>query len=153
MSLFKFGPSGGIGGSWFDDVEAATNEFMSDPTVRIALIEVRHGARIDAIKVIYTQSGQTAFETAQHGGSGGTLDTLTLGENEEIAKLVVSPVYDGSRIGVSGLEFVTNQRVVAFGNMWPPQSVFSSLPGTHIIAFLGLSGTELDAVGVYLRTS
>jgi hypothetical protein len=160
MGLFKFGPAGGVGGGSFDDVEAATSEFMSDATVRIALIEVRHGARIDAMKVVYVKSGQTAFVTAQHGGFGGTLDTLALGENEEVVTFFGSLVRvsdDDNRIGISGLGFITNQgRHVEFGHILAaaerPRFQFESPSRTRIIAFLGRSGRELDSVGVYLQT-
>lgn len=129
------GPSGGTGGK----------PFSTEPkSGSICKIVVRHGSRIDAVGVAWTNDPDD-IET--HGGTGGTLDTIELGSDE-----VVVDISGRRGSKVDSLVIRTNKSVYDYGGGGGGSPFhYSIVPGLVLAGFNGRAGSEVDAIGMLLQ--
>ncbi|EFJ28272.1 hypothetical protein SELMODRAFT_17953, partial [Selaginella moellendorffii] len=127
---------------------AAGDEFSDGMSRGIRLIQLRHGNRIDMIKVGYDQDG-SRITGGQHGGNGGGKVQVALDFPDEYL-FQVSGTFDQT---INSLIFFTRRKsnderkqYGPFGKMHG--NFFRSGPG-RIVGFFGRAGKYLDAVGVY----
>src|SRR5262249_21635179 len=129
---------------------------MGDASVRVGLIEISTGAKVDSIKVFWLRQSQTIDESDRHGGGGGSLSRLSLNPGEKIIQVKGTLGEDDDREVVSNLQFVTNHRQPPpFGPAemaGERQFEFNAPQNGEIIGFFGNSGRLLDALGVIIRT-
>jgi hypothetical protein len=145
----ELGPSGGSGGRAFSDL--AEIESLQGTPFRVAEVRVSHGKSVDSVQMVLQIFGAQSTERPlkKHGGDGGTIAVLRLGEDECI--IGISGKY--GRV-VDSLRVHTNLRPspITYGgkggdaefNYWAPT-------GTEIIGFYGREGRIVDAIGVILR--
>lgn len=123
---------GGSGGSAFTD----THDVNS--WGRITQISVRHGSEVDAIATTYANG-----QYLSHGGTGGSLSVITLGDDEFVTKI---DLRSGSRL--DQISFHTSKGVTYGpygGSGGSPQSVDF---GSNVLQyFFGRSGSRMDAIG------
>lgn len=128
-----------VGGSGGD-------EFSDDLTqaVRIVKISIRHGARVDAIQTTWLLTDGTQFTGVRHGGGGGKESVIEFGSNEYILTIQGR---SGSRI--DSLTITTNKKSYGPYGGDGGQS-FGPIPVEAAGGFFGRSGTEVDAIGVFI---
>ena len=133
---FRFGPSGGLGGTPFDDGNMPSDE-------RVIAVRIRAGSRIDAVQVQGSKR-----ERPKHGGGGGTEFSMTLTDDEYITKL--EGVYGAK---VDSLRVFTNKRSSQKygGGGGEMNFQYEAPPAYEIVGFLGRAGREIDALGVLVR--
>ena len=142
MTTFGYcGPSGGLGGGFFDDGQIGGRE--------VAEVRISSGVFIDAIQIIYVdQTGQTITKP-RHGGSGGSLSVFKLAPGEYITEV-------GGKHGwyIDSLWIKTNQGKTKKwgGGGGSVNFTYHAPPGTRIFGFSGRSGVFLDSIGVIMRT-
>jgi hypothetical protein len=142
----RCGPSGGIGGSAFND------EPRLQAGTRVASIELRSGDLIDAIQVTYRRGNGTLDILDQHGGNGGKEQNFALGAGEHITR--VSGDYGNI---VHSIRIQTNiPNHVLTGGKEVPGSVdytYEAPPGFEIVGFHGRADPArfINAIGVVLR--
>jgi hypothetical protein len=129
---------GGPHGTNFNDVSL----LPSNPVVRT--IAIRAGARVD--QVAATLSNGWVFA---HGGSGGTLQTLTLGTNEYLRSVFLcSGSYQGLT-RVFHVRFTTSSnRTLSGGSTTGSCTTFTAPNNWQIVGFHGRSGANVDKLGV-----
>eukprot|EP00475_Leptophrys_vorax_P040820 TRINITY_DN76422_c0_g2_i5.p1 TRINITY_DN76422_c0_g2~~TRINITY_DN76422_c0_g2_i5.p1 ORF type:complete len:356 (+),score=92.14 TRINITY_DN76422_c0_g2_i5:182-1249(+) len=125
---------GGPGGVVFDDSTAA----VQAGSFKITSVDVRSGARVDAIRVNYANKS----DNPMHGGSGGNLSTFHLDDDEFIVRI------DG-RAGdeIDRLQFVTSKNKTSpiyGGDGGNPFSVSNN--GNPLKFLEGRSGAMLDSI-------
>lgn len=139
QQLSTLGPSGGPGGTQFTDGVVGG----SWP----AEIQVRSGAYIDAVQVLFKSTLTNEMRKGdRHGGDGGKLQTLKLQDDEYIVKILGT--YDKF---VESLTIVTNkERIFECGTKIKGKAEFfySTPKGFMIYQFWGRSGVYVDAIGV-----
>lgn len=122
------------------------DEFSDDLTqvVRIVRISIRHGARVDAIQTTWLLTDGTQLTGARHGGGGGEETVIEFGSNEHI---VTIQGRSGSRI--DSLTITTNKKSYGpyGGDGGKP---FGPIPAEAAGGFFGRSGTNVDAIGVFI---
>ncbi|KAJ1702778.1 hypothetical protein LUZ63_002557 [Rhynchospora breviuscula] len=143
----KFGPYGGKVGMVKDMNHNGVN--------RIVKINIRSGAGICCLTVNYLRNGREE-STGPWGGNGGSPNEFTLQPNEQIKAVSghYGPWKDNrSRewIIVRSLKFKTNMRTWGpFGQEVGVPFKFSMKNG-QIIGFHAISGSYVEAIGVYVK--
>ena len=132
---------GGAGGQEFDDYA------LESGIVSIKSISIRSGNQVDSIQVTYRLANGQTWTSARHGGGGGELSVLTLGEGDYISKI------EGKTNGVlvdQLLITVTrdNGSVKVFGPFGSTGKTPFTIEG-NIIAFFGRAGNLMDSIGFY----
>jgi hypothetical protein len=85
ISVGTWGPYGGPGGGWLDDV-SDPRDFVASGT-RIASIGLRAGDYVDALLVTYVRDGGDSW-TVQHGGNGGgDMGTLYISPDDAVTSV------------------------------------------------------------------
>jgi hypothetical protein len=135
----KIGAIGGPGGSSFDD------SFIGD--LPLMAIGIHAGSYIDALVLTYGNANEN--ETVIHGGGGGQANnTFTLNSGEFITSIV-------GRAGdyIDQLQFITNQArsYGPFGGTGGNNFIIELPPNWRLVKFWGMSGSYLDALGIYLQ--
>src|SRR5262249_32117376 len=153
FSFFKCGPSGGTGGTHFDDFR----DEVPAAGIAVAKIHVNHGDTdhvagpgkyLNSIQLTYTGH---SHHTDQHGLDGGdtsTTEKIDLAGQEYIVE--VSGLY-GSYIDQLNIRTSRNRDLGPFGgNGGDHTRKFSyQVPdGMAIIGFFGSSGACVDALGI-----
>jgi hypothetical protein len=126
---------GGAGGERFEDrpPEGAT----------LAALEVRSGARIDAIQCGWKTADGRLVWGPRRGGEGGAASTIVLADGEQVLELRGR---SGARI--DSLTIRTTTRTLGpFGGGGGTRD-FSLAPVGPVLGLHGRSGAELDAIGV-----
>ncbi|XP_078167901.1 horcolin-like isoform X2 [Carex rostrata] len=139
----KVGPVGGSGGVMKDMNINGIN--------RIVKISVRHGSVIDGLIVRFLHdNGEESTEV--WGGDGGQLAEFNLKDSEYITSVKGHYSNFYGKTLLTSLEFETNMR--CFGPYGSEGKIPFELPAIsgQIIGFYGLSGSYLDALGVYVKT-
>ncbi|KAF5204060.1 Jacalin-related lectin [Thalictrum thalictroides] len=137
------GPSGGTGGSNWDD----------GSYTGIRSITLVYDRCIDSIRVEYDKKGKPVL-AEKHGGTGGSqTTTIRLKYPEELLTTVSGhycPVVNGGSAVIRSLTFKTNRR--SFGPFGVQEGTPFSFPmdGDVIVGFKGRSGWYLDAIGFRL---
>ena len=143
-----FGPSGGTGGTAFDD------ESLFQPNSRLARIIVRSGTLVDAIEITHEITGVgTLITFGHHGGFGGSQQVLDLNLNLQPVREHIILVEGRYGEFVDHIKITTSQgRVLSAGGGGGNASYqYEVVPGFEIAGFVGQSGSLLDAVGIVLR--
>lgn len=123
---------GGHGGSEFTD----THDVAS--WGRITQIHIRHGAEVDAIATTYANG-----QYLSHGGTGGTLTTISLRDDEFITSV---DLRSGARLDQITLHSSKGVTYGPYGgNGGSPHSV--SFGSDVLQYFFGRSGARMDAIG------
>ena len=143
MATFGYcGPSGGLGGGYFNDGQVGGQE--------VAEVRIRSGALIDAIQIVYViDQTSHAIPRPRHGGNGGSPSVFRLAPGEYITDV-------GGKYGryIDSLWIKTNRgRTKTWGGGGGSVDFFyNAPPGTRIFGFTGRSGVVLDLIGVIMRT-
>ena len=133
MSI-KSASFGGSGGSAFDDI------------IGIVGMKIRSGNQVDSVQVTYRLSDGSTFEAPKHGGTGGSLKSFTLADDEKLIKV------EGKTNGVlvDQVTFYSNK-----GKTYGPYGKTGETPfsvkGSEIIAVFGRAGNLLDRLGVHYK--
>jgi hypothetical protein len=128
---------GGPYGGYFNDVDRV-------PALgRAASIFIRTGSRVDRVGV--TLGNGTTLE---HGGTGGTLASLTLGADEYVTTAYLCRGQRSGRTRIFHARFTTNLgRTLSGGSTTSDCVTRSAPPGWQIAGFHGRSGSEVDKIG------
>lgn len=142
MATFCYGgPSGGLGGDFFDDGQTGNH--------RLIEVVVYAGSFIDSIQTVYDYLGQRV-EKPKRGGNGGMKKVLKLAADEHITEI-------GGRHGwwIDSLWIKTSKgNVEKWGGNGGSRDFYYHVPtGTVIYGFFGYAGRFVDAVGVITLTS
>ncbi|AEV86358.1 Sphingomyelin phosphodiesterase 2 [Actinoplanes sp. SE50] len=121
---------GGPHGDYFDDVDTAGP---------LSSISLRAGSRVDRI--------------GPHGGTGGTLKTLTLGDGEYVTSAQLCRGVYNSHTRIFSAKFTTNRGNTLAGGTTTADCVTRTAPtGWQIAGFHGRAGDEVDKLGlIYTR--
>ncbi|OSQ43269.1 jacalin-like lectin [Thalassospira sp. MCCC 1A01428] len=131
---------GGGGGSPFDDVDTING--ISNHT-HITAIELRAGARVDALKVTYNNGSGQKWQTVHGGGGGSAVGPLELSESVPVTAISGRA---GSKI--DHLSFTAaNGTTLDGGGGGGGVFNFTFPDGMFLVGFTGRSGSELDAFG------
>ena len=159
FALARRGPSGGQGGSPFDDGELGNFIRSFNPLpfpilaggVQIARVRVFSGAYIDSIQVTYAPSAGITGQPGKHGGGGGARKDLLLQPGEYITEVSgrSGDYVDSLTIRTGG----SRSQTMTWGGSGGSRSFdYKAPPGTQIVGFWGRSGQYLDAIGVNMAT-
>jgi hypothetical protein len=131
-----YGPYGGRGGIYFEDV--------IPHGANIVELQIRSGAYIDAIQVFYETGGQRVG-LARRGGNGGQLYRFVLQSGEFIRG--ISGKYGAF---VDSLTIHTNLRSSPrYGGIGGAHNFHTMLPSGHVLlGFVGRAGQFVDAIGI-----
>ncbi|MBF0442276.1 MAG: Vps62-related protein [Oligoflexales bacterium] len=137
---------GGAHGNAFDDMLV----LVPDKPVKVTSITIRTGRRLDSICTDYRDQ-----KSICHGQNGGTPKTITLSDDEYIAKVEVSTgrhdpgIFAGKRTRIFAIKITTSKsQVVEGGSFTGTAKEFIAPKGMHIAGFHGRSGEEIDQLGV-----
>jgi endonuclease/exonuclease/phosphatase family metal-dependent hydrolase len=129
---------GGPHGDFFTDVDAL--DATDDP----AVLRLRAGSRVDLIGL--TLADGTVLD---HGGSGGTLATLTLAAGEYPVSLHLCRAERDGHTRIFYARFTTSTgRTLAGGTATGDCTTYTAPAGWQIAGFHGRSGAEVDKIGV-----
>jgi hypothetical protein len=129
---------GGNGGNPFNDVAT----LPANPVV--STVAIRTGSRVDSIGV--TLSSGTSFT---HGGTGGTLKTLTLASDEYLTSVTLSSGSYNGGTRIFYVKFTTNKgRTLAGGATTSTSVTYTAPSGSQIVGFHGRSASAVDKIGV-----
>ena len=134
MSL-KSASFGGSGGAAFDDID-----------IGIAGMTIRSGNQVDSIQVTYRFSDGSKFDGPKHGGTGGSLNSFTLADDEMLIKM------EGKTNGVlvDQVTFYSNKGKT-YGPYGRTGETSFCVEGREIIAVFGRAGNLLDNLGVHYK--
>jgi len=104
---------GGSGGDAFTDIEGASLEYT-----RVKGFKVWHGDYIDAIQVCWEKDDESTEYGTKHGGSGGSMDELTLAADEYITsfQIGIKKFYGFIPYVLDRLDIVTNKATYSYGD-------------------------------------
>jgi endonuclease/exonuclease/phosphatase family metal-dependent hydrolase len=129
---------GGPHGAPFTDVATVP---LGQRTTKVG---VRTGARVDGVGL--TLADGTSFE---HGGTGGTAQTLTLAAGESISSVTMHAGTQNGRTRILFIRVVTSAgRAIAGGTPTSSAVTYTAPAGWQISGFHGRSGAEVDKLGV-----
>ncbi len=141
------GPSGGMGGGSFYD-SAASNE-------SVALVQVRSGSVIDAIRMGYRNNTTGVFRLGTlHGGTGGGETNISLNPGEEISYMTGYYGIYNNIVVITKLYIGTNSgRYFSFGTATGRYFAYVNpdIANVRFAGVIGASGSLLDALGVYFN--
>lgn len=134
---------GGPHGNFYNDLFALeANQYP-----RMQQVSLRAGSRVDNIAFHYSNG-----LTLQHGGSGGTLQTLSLSADEYISEVEACQDKHNNRTRVFYVRIKTNtHRVLAGGSYRGFCETFVAPTGMDFIGAYGRAGAELDKLGLIAR--
>jgi hypothetical protein len=129
---------GGPHGTPFTDVAAVP------VGQRVTHLRLRAGSRVDGVGL--TTANGVSYD---HGGQGGTLNTLNLNAGEHLTSVTLNTAQHNGHTRVFYARFVTNLgRTLAGGATTSNTVTFTAPTGWQISGFHGRSGTEVDKLGV-----
>ncbi|KAL3664383.1 hypothetical protein V7S43_010706 [Phytophthora oleae] len=111
----------------------------------IGSITIRAGDRVNGISL--EVMGPTTA-TFSHGGSGGTVNTLTLAKGEYITSMEAHWAEKKGRTRIFYLSFGTSaSNIVSAGTQTESKSTVTAPEGFQLGGFFGLDGAEIDKLG------
>lgn len=111
---------------------------------RVSQLRLRAGSRVDGLGL--TTANGVSYD---HGGQGGTLNTLNLGVGEHITSVTLNTGQHSGHTRVFYARFVTNLgRTLAGGATTSSTITYTAPTGWQIAGFHGRSGEEIDKLGV-----
>jgi endonuclease/exonuclease/phosphatase family metal-dependent hydrolase len=129
---------GGPHGTPFTDVAAVP------VGQRVSQLRLRAGSRVDGVGI--TMAGGGSYS---HGGSGGTLSTLTLGATEHLTAVTLHSGQKSGHTRIFYARFTTNLgRTLSGGTTTANTVTYTAPAGWQISGFHGRSGVEVDQLGV-----
>ncbi|GBF38300.1 jacalin-like lectin [Leptospira johnsonii] len=129
---------GGPHGTAFNDV----NSLPSSPSA--SKISLRSGSRVDAVSLQLTNG-----TVLSHGGTGGSLQTLSLGTGEYLDQVKLCSAQKSGHTRIFYAQFRTNlARFLTGGSTTSSCVTYSAPNGWGIVGFHGRSGDEIDQLGV-----
>jgi endonuclease/exonuclease/phosphatase family metal-dependent hydrolase len=129
---------GGPHGDFFTDIDDLTAG--ATPTE----LRLRAGSRVDQIGLTLADGARL-----EHGGAGGTLQTLALASGEYPTSLHLCQAQHDGHTRISSARFTTSTgRTLAGGTGTGDCVTYAAPSGWQIAGFHGRSGAELDKVGV-----
>ena len=134
---------GGTGGSLWDD-DILTH---CPAIVGVRAISIRHGNQIDSIQVTYLLADGSTYSAEKHGGSGGSLSSFNLAEDEMIIRVEGKT----NNALVDQVTFITRKANGTEGKYGPYGKTGAtpfSVDG-YVVGFFGRAGNLLDGLGVY----
>jgi len=152
-NVTRQGPSGGSGGTSWDDASIPAGVDFSNLGYQLKLIRIRSGGRIDQIQAVYSTPLGDIVEGDPHGGNGGFPHDFSLPKGSSLTQ-VDGTLSDGNT--VASLQFTASNgsqsELWGTVNTGPGRAFsFKAPPGFEIIGFFGNAGSELDALGAYIR--
>ncbi|MFF4345961.1 jacalin-like lectin [Streptomyces sp. NPDC001530] len=128
---------GGPHGDYFNDIDSVP------AGARATTVSLRSGARVDQMGL--TLSNGT---TLAHGGTGGTVTSLTLGSGEYLTSAQLCQGQKDSRTRIFSAKFTTNLGHTLAGGTTTSDCVTRTAPsGWQIAGFHGRTGDEVDKIG------
>jgi hypothetical protein len=128
---------GGPGGGFFNDIDRVP------AGAQATSIFIRAGSRIDRVGLTLNNG-----TTLEHGGTGGTLASLTLGGGEYVTTAYLCRGQRNGRARIFHARFTTNLgRTLAGGSTTSDCVTRAAPPGWQIAGFHGRSGIEVDKLG------
>jgi hypothetical protein len=129
---------GGPHGTAFNDVAL----LPQNPAV--SKLSIRTGSRVDTIGITLSAGGSFS-----HGGTGGSLKTLSLASGEYLTSVkLCSGIYNGTT-RIFYAKFTTNKgRTLAGGSTTGSSVTYTAPSGWQIVGFHGRSANEVDKIGV-----
>ncbi|KAF4321891.1 hypothetical protein G195_004514 [Phytophthora kernoviae 00238/432] len=126
------------------------NEFTDQPSAAsgqtVGSITVRAGDRVDGLTLAITAPTAMSFS---HGGSGGTDNTLALGEYEYITSMEVHWGQKDGHTRIFYLNFVTSSgNSISGGTQTDEKGSVTAPDGYQLSGFFGRDGDEIDRLGV-----
>ncbi|MGM0564131.1 MAG: jacalin-like lectin [Pseudomonadota bacterium] len=110
----------------------------------VAKVTLRAGSRVDQVGLEYRNG-----YISQHGGNGGSLQSLTLGSGEYIDSATFCAGKKDGRTRIFYAAFETNlDRSISGGSTTGNCMTHNSAPGQQIAGLHGRSGGEVDKLGV-----
>jgi hypothetical protein len=144
---WQFGPSGGVGGTFYDAPAPTSNGPW-----RISEIGVRSGNRIDEIEITWSNTSNESTSSPDFGGNGGKPDIFTIPNGDYLTEITgtVDDYDDGVRL--FSLQFFTKDKSKSpvYGKQGSGNFSFQCPPGYQITGIIVRSGEELDALGVHI---
>lgn len=141
------GPSGGVGGNHFSDLQASGQH--SSDNRKLVEIRIRSGAFIDGIQTVYENRIGQRNESSWHGGSGGKLSVFKLAPDEYVIRI-------NGKYGrfVDHIEIITSKgRHKGWGATGGAKHfVYNAPPGSHVHGFGGHAGKFIDSIGVIFKS-
>jgi len=142
----KLGPSGGTGGSPFEMVPNPKNGPWT-----ISSIEGRSGTRIDQIELVWRNEQGNTDSSHEDGGSGGSDFNFGIPSGDYLTSIEGSVGHHNSD-RIFSLQFHTKNGLKSktFGTQGTFDFFYQCPEGYQIVGLFGRSGTEVDAIGVYI---
>lgn len=142
-----FGPSGGYGGAAFNAPAPGQNGSW-----RISGVEVRSGSSIDQIELTWTSQSGATQSSDEFGGEGGAPSSFGIAAGDYLTAIVGSVCTYNNLVLISSLQCFTKNGYASsvFGIPTNRNFYFECPAGYQIIGIFGRSGSELDALGVYI---
>lgn len=129
---------GGPHGTPFNDLPRLTS------TSAPAVVTIRAGSRVDNVGVTLNDGS-----TLSHGGTGGTLKSLTLQAGEYINSVTLNSAQYNGHTRIFYIKLTTSfGRTLSGGSTTPNTATYTAPAGYKIAGFYGNSGDEVDQLGV-----
>jgi len=129
---------GGPHGTGFTDV----NNLPSSP--QVTSIGMRAGSRVDQVNL--TLSNGTTFT---HGGTGGTVKTLTLNTGEYVKSIQLCAAKYNNKTRIFYCKYTTSTgRTLSGGSTTSSTVTYTAPSGWKIVGFHGRCGANVDKLGV-----
>jgi hypothetical protein len=133
-SLRQSGYLGGPHGTWFNDLDSIP------PKPKASVLTFRGGSRLDSVSLTLTDG-----TTFTHGGTGGTVATLTLANSEYWTQATLCEgTYNSETRNFYILATTSMGRTLASGTSTTDCATFSAPTGWQIVGFNGQDGDEID---------
>lgn len=152
MNALKLGPVGGTGGEEFDARPPGPGDEW-----KISQIELRSGKRMDAIEITWHSKHGDSKSSDSFGGQGGDRSEVLIQHDDYLTKIAgtIAWVHEGEtmRNQVVSLRFIRKSGTGSeeeYGKPGPMPFSFECPEGYQILGIFGRSGTEIDALGVYI---
>ncbi|EFC85059.1 jacalin-like lectin [Parafrankia sp. EUN1f] len=130
---------GGSGGTAYTDINAIP------AGAAVSTVRLRSGSRVDQIGLTLTNG-----TTLNHGGTGGTAQSLTLGSGEYLTSVYLCSGVKDSSTRIFYTRFTTNLgRTLAGGATTSTCVTYTAPSGWQIAGFHGRAATENDKIGVF----
>ncbi|MFJ4830721.1 jacalin-like lectin [Streptomyces sp. NPDC088747] len=133
---------GGPHGEHFNDIDSVP------AGARVTSVSLRGGSRVDQLSLTLDNG-----TTPAHGGTGGTLSSLTLGSGEYLTSAQLCQGVKDGRTRIFSTRFTTSLGRTLAGGTTTSDCVTRTAPaGWQIAGFHGRTGTEVDKIGfLYTR--
>lgn len=136
-----------VGGSPYN----APTPAIGDPW-KISGVQGRSGSRIDQIEIVWTSKSGGTQSSSQFGGTGGSPFQFPIQTGDYLTQITGSVGEDDDSVRLFSIQFITQGGVKSpvYGQATSASFNFQCPPGFQITGIFGRSGSEVDALGVYI---